>query len=131
MKSQSVSAVSSLIFRALAIIVVLSTVGFIAASVICLHLHVLPDGRVVVHNHPVHKDEENGSKHQHTADQYAILTALGNLLQGYDFLIFWAPVSITLAFSWICLCSDIAVSYLVVGDVHTRAPPKVTSVKPY
>ena len=128
MKSQSARAASSLLFRTAVIIVVLSITGFIAASVICLHLHILPDGRVVVHSHPVHKDEENGSRHQHTADQYAILTALGNLLQGYDFPIFWTPVSITPAFSWIYLYRDNAVSYLVVGDVNKRAPPQVISV---
>ncbi len=128
MKSQGAGAVSSLPFRAAAIIVVLSIVGFIAVSVVCLHLHVLPDGRVVVHSHPVHKDDENGSKHQHTAHQYAILTALGNLLQGYDFSICWTLVSIALVSSWVDLYSDNAVLYLVVGYVNQRAPPQVTSV---
>jgi len=128
MKSQGASAVPSLLFRAAAIIVVLSIGGFIAASVICLHLHVLPDGRVVVHSHPLHKDEDNGSKHQHTAHQYAILTALGNLLQGYAFSICWTPVSIALVSSLVDLYSDNAVSYLVVGCINQRAPPQFTSV---
>ena len=127
MKSQSVSTILSLLFRSMAIILILSIAGFVTVSVISLHLHVLSDGRVVAHSHQTDHDEENNSKHQHTSDQHVILTALGNLLQGYDFPFCWTPAPITLIFSWIYFYSNDIISYLVVEDVNKRAPPQFIS----
>ena len=117
----------SVLFRAAAILVVLTIVSFNAASVIDLHLHTLGDGRVVVHSHPVDKDDEGGSQHQHTANEYAVLNTLGKLLQVDNIWSGWTPVSIQSAVSCIEFFQEKIFSHLVAGMVDERSPPKITS----
>lgn len=75
------SPIALVLVRAIAVFVVLAIVIFITANVLGLHLHVLPDGRVVVHSHPVDGGDEGKSRHQHTEHEYAVLSALRRPLQ--------------------------------------------------
>ena len=127
MKSLNASTVLSLLFRSTVIILIFSIAGFITVSVISIHLHVLPDGRIVAHSHQTDRGEENDSKHEHTPNQYAILTALGNLFQGYDLPLYWTLTPITLVFFWTYYYNNDTISYLVVEDINKRAPPQVIS----
>ena len=62
---------------ALLLIVAMLTVGI--ASVVGLHLHVLPDGRLVVHSHPV---SNRSSQHHHSSHEFALLDAAAHIFQG-------------------------------------------------
>ncbi len=67
--------------RLTAVAVSITLALFQLAYVSNLHVHVLPDGRVVVHSHPVERDSNSGSGHKHSQNEHAFLNALGKLLQ--------------------------------------------------
>lgn len=51
-----------------------------------LHLHVLSDGRLVVHSHPVQKDDPASRGHHHSRYEYSVLASLGKILLGASLL---------------------------------------------
>ena len=65
--------------RLTAVILTLSLGGFSAVSLVTLHYHVLANGQVVAHSHPL-PDSNQGSSHKHTRQQYAELDAAGQML---------------------------------------------------
>jgi len=71
---------SNRLFTKLAtVILTLSLAGLCSASHITLHYHILADGRVVVHSHPL----SNGSSrqnHEHSRQQYTQLDAAAQIL---------------------------------------------------
>ena len=61
----------------------LSLTGFSAASLLSLHLHVLPSGRVVAHSHPLPgKDSERS--HDHSQQEYMALDAAARIFNSGD-----------------------------------------------
>ena len=58
--------------RALALLLIATLLTTGIASVVGLHLHVLPDGRLVVHSHPV---SNRSSQHHHSSHEFALLDA--------------------------------------------------------
>ena len=127
MKIRRHSQVASVLIRAMAILVILAVAIFDTAYVLGLHIHVLPDGRVVTHSHPIDRSEESGSQHQHSDYEYAVLTASGRVIQADCLHIGWSPVYIELATSWIELPDDNVISGLVSSSLNMRGPPKVIS----
>jgi hypothetical protein len=55
-------------------------VGYGAASLSTLHIHVLPDGRLVVHSHPL-PDDEGRHEHGHTQQEYVAIQAATRALE--------------------------------------------------
>ncbi|MCK4605704.1 MAG: hypothetical protein KAU35_00265 [candidate division Zixibacteria bacterium] len=53
-------------------------IAFIAGTLTSLHLHVLPDGRVVVHSH-AQPESDSGTRHNHTDQEYKFFAALSQL----------------------------------------------------
>lgn len=70
-----------IMIRMTAVAVVVTLALFQTAYISNLHVHVLPDGRIVAHSHPVERDSKSGSGHQHLQYEYSYLNALGKLLQ--------------------------------------------------
>jgi len=66
--------------RLTAILVMLSVGGFSAASLVTLHYHVLADGFVTVHSHPLPDDNQRNT-HKHSEQQYAELDAVNRMLE--------------------------------------------------
>lgn len=127
MKSRPPSPVASLLVRAVAVLAIFAVATFNTAYVSSFHLHVLPNGRVVVHSHPVDGDEENGSRHQHTGHEYVILSALGSLLQVDHVAIDWSPVYIEPVTSLVEFSDENDIACLVARSINKRGPPKVVS----
>jgi len=122
------SLTSLLAFRAATLVVTLSIASFNIACAIGLHLHMLPNGRVVVHSHPVQKDKDGATGHQHSSDESAVLNACSKLLQSDDPIITLTHVSFLPSPHWLEFRSDDARSPSEVESVNKRAPPQVTSV---
>ena len=68
------------VIRLTALLVILSIAGFSAASLVTLHYHVLANGLVVVHSHPL-PDNNHRNTHKHSRQQYAELNAASQVLQ--------------------------------------------------
>jgi len=119
------SPVALILVRAIAVFIVLAIVIFITASVLGLHLHVLPDGRVVVHSHPVDGGDEGRSRHQHTEHEYAVLSALGRPLQVHSLETGWSIVSIDPVSSLIEFSGESVTFPVVARSDSNRSPPVV------
>ncbi len=50
----------------LALIVLASILAFLFIVYFYMHLHVLPDGRIVAHSHALPRTDPSGNSHQHT-----------------------------------------------------------------
>ena len=127
MRSQRSCPVALIHVRAIAVLVVFAVALFVTANVTGLHLHVLPDGRVVVHSHPVDRDGEGGSRHRHTEHEYAVLSALGKPLQVHSFETGWSTVCIEPVIYWIELFGENVSTPVVVRSDSNRSPPIVIS----
>ena len=121
------SPVALVLVRAIAVFVVLAIVIFITANVLGLHLHVLPDGRVVVHSHPVDGGDEGKSQHQHTEHEYAVLSALGGPLQVHSLEAGWSMVCIEPVSPLIEFSGESVISPVVARSDSNRSPPIVIS----
>jgi hypothetical protein len=80
LKYQRVTLTIATTGRLTAIILMLSLMGFSAASLLSLHIHVLPNGRVVAHSHP-HSDDDSEHQHHHTAQEFVVLQVAGRTLE--------------------------------------------------
>ena len=69
----------SFFFRSVAILVLLAVTGFGAALLATLHYHVLADGLVVAHSHPL-PDDNHRKTHKHTRQEYVELDAAAQIL---------------------------------------------------
>ena len=79
MRRPAVSSHSSF-FRSIAVVVILSVVGFAAASLVTLHCHILGDGYIIVHSHPLRGDSHRNT-HSHSDQQYLELNAASQILE--------------------------------------------------
>lgn len=61
------------------LLLVVSLVGYGVSSLLNLHIHVLPDGTIVAHSHPI-PDEEGGHKHKHSHKEFEAIKAAVNAL---------------------------------------------------
>ncbi|MBD3401752.1 hypothetical protein GF420_02565 [candidate division GN15 bacterium] len=112
----------------LAVLVVLALSAFQAASVLGLHVHVLPNGRVVVHSHPMDRDASGRSTHQHTEHDFAVLNAVGKVLQT-DFPHFCVSTSPEFEASFqVVTSAEPVVVATVTTSAHKRSPPAVSSL---
>ena len=68
-----------IITRILCLTLLTNLVGFGAACVSTLHVHALPDGRLVAHSHPMPYGE-GGHKHGHSQQEYAAVQAVSKVL---------------------------------------------------
>lgn len=127
MRSRHPSQVVTALARAMAVLVILSVAIFDTAYVLGLHLHVLPDGRVVAHSHPVDRSEESGSQHQHTKQDYAVLSVFGRLLEVHAFAAGWSAICVESVGSCIVLSHENVISTFAALEVDKRAPPEVIS----
>jgi len=126
-RSPRLHPVTTFLVRAIAGLIVLAIATFVTANVHGLHVHVLPEGREVVHSHPVDGDEEGGSRHQHTEHDYAVLSALAKPLQVHSFETCWSPVCIEAVSPWIERSVDSEISPGIVRSDSNRSPPLVIS----
>ena len=65
--------------RIVAVILTLSLVGYSSAWYTTVHYHILADGRVIVHSHPLSKGR-TPENHEHSRRQYAELDAAAQIL---------------------------------------------------
>lgn len=98
-----------------------------AACVLGLHLHVLPDGRPVVHSHPVDPGSKEGNRHQHSAHERAIIAGLFKSPSFHSPATTWSATILLL-----CACAIDGSSQTLRLLVDTsapskRSPPPVTS----
>ena len=88
------------LLRLLSVIILLSLIGFIIATLISLHIHILPDGRAIVHSHPSgneHSENSQNKQHSHTNSDYLFINHYTSLLNNaiiivFIFLFFYAIV---------------------------------------
>jgi len=81
MKIRNVNTATTLLARITAAAVLLSLSAFQFTYLANLHLHILPDGRVVTHSHPTTHDDNDNGAHHHSQYEYAFLNAMGKILQ--------------------------------------------------
>ena len=127
MSLSSVRLAVSLMPRLVAVLVIISLATFRTAIFLTLHVHVLPDGRVVVHSHPVDKEEEQKSHHEHTDSEYALLTALGHLPQSEAAELRWSQPCFEPVPTRIEATGENLISPPIAGSPDKRAPPQITS----
>ena len=63
--------------KAIALFVLCALGVFIAVIPLSMHLHELPDGRMIVHSHAV-PDTDSGGHHTHSDQDYQVIGAIGN-----------------------------------------------------
>lgn len=71
------------LLRLLSIFILLSLVGYSAAALTSLHVHILPDGRAVFHSHPSgneHSENPENKQHSHTNSEYLFINHYTSLL---------------------------------------------------
>ncbi len=107
--------------RALTVLLLISLVAFSFMFFFYAHLHILSDGRVIVHSHALPKSDQSG--HQHTHSNMALLafdagSNLKTLLVPYLYLL-----PLLLVFSSLKLTTTRPVFYLVDHLFAQRAPP--------
>ncbi len=81
---------NSFFTSAISLLIIVSVISLMVMMTCCLHIHVLPDGRIIVHSHisPFHNDETSGTQHSHSKA---------------DFLLFYSIAIIALVFYAIVL----------------------------
>jgi len=109
--------------RAAAILVIIAITGYGAAYLTGLHTHLLPDGRVIVHSHHTPKTEGASGHHQHSAEEYAIFNAIGNLIKSGNITIFDIPAIYQTIPFFLTIFSEDAPPCLTTGAIKSRAPP--------
>ncbi len=110
---------------ALAFMLIAAIISFEAAYFSGLHLHILADGRVVVHSHPI--DASHKGTHHHTKREFTFLSALGNLIKITQLDFGVLPVVITSLLYFIDITEEGVFSYLATGVLNDRSPPAVNS----
>ncbi len=63
-----------------ALLLVFAIVSFNVGQMHGLHLHVLENGRVIVHSHPVNDGDRHGDRHAHSTHSYTVIGAVGKIL---------------------------------------------------
>jgi hypothetical protein len=107
-------------------ILLLSLLGYGYSAVATMHIHVLPDGRIVVHSHPTTNDAGGeGESHSHSDSELSFLAQVSRLFDNSTPIIHSVPV-----FTFAALAETIAEHhYSAVEAYHNstteRAPPRV------
>jgi hypothetical protein len=73
----------------LAVIISASILAFVFTVYFNMHVHILPDGRIVAHSHALPQTDPSGNSHQHTNLELIVLnqfSGLKSLLAGAVFL---------------------------------------------
>ena len=80
---------NSFFTSAISFLVIISVVSLMVMMTCCLHIHVLPDGRVIVHSHasPFQDDGTTGTPHSHTKADFLLFYSIAIIA-----LIFYAIV---------------------------------------
>jgi hypothetical protein len=73
----SISERFSIGLKAIALFVQCALGVFIAVVPMSMHLHELPDGRMIVHSHAV-PESDSGGNHTHSDQDYQVIGAIGN-----------------------------------------------------
>ena len=128
MKMRLGSLSQSKLARAITVAVVLAIASFSAASVLSLHLHILPDGRAVVHSHPIKKDRSEGARHHHSDHDYAIISVLAKVLLSDMQGLGWTSLHQHTCSTRLELIVQTAVSFVDTASPNKRGPPAVTFV---
>lgn len=84
MKSSNDSMKKQVSYRLIAALVALAIISFKATSLLTFHIHVLPDGRVIAHSHPLPGSNDHEERHKHTSWEYIFLDAVGHSYQADD-----------------------------------------------
>lgn len=107
----------------LAGLVLLALSLFGCAAVVGLHLHVLPDGRVVAHSHPTESNEKRSGQHTHSGQEYTRIGEYGKLLIA-DLARTAPPEAGALPpIAWVLTSDSAAALQLVYESPHKRSPP--------
>lgn len=103
---------------------IFSIAGFSAVSLISLHLHFLPDGRVVAHSHS-HSDTGNrtGGDHDHTQQEYTVIGAVAHFLSKFTLATITASVLFYTVWEIVNPDIDFYRSDAFVWDIAGRSPP--------
>jgi len=107
----------------LAAFVMVAMVTALAASVLGLHAHVLPDGRMVVHWHPVDKGVRGKTNHQHSGHEYTVLANLGHLTPGNPSTVVTASPLVTSCVHRLEVADHNAGSQTACCSPNKRSPP--------
>lgn len=72
--------------KIISIVALLSVLFVFANNVIFIHTHILPDGGIIIHAHPLPLNSKNqapypAKNHTHTPDEYLFFTQIFNLLR--------------------------------------------------
>lgn|GEM_PF-6119302 len=105
-----------------AVFLILSLTGFCTASLLSLHLHILPGGRVVAHSHPL-PDNGDEHSHDHTQQEYVALGKIAQILEADELscgggLLFFADPC-----GSVRIDPELSLSLTLVSSIEGRAPP--------
>jgi hypothetical protein len=110
--------------RSLAAMLVLVSLGlFVLVSATSLHYHVLPDGRLVVHSHPVDGPSEGGGRHDHTPGEYILVKAAVSSIQADEPLPQLVPIFAGLSAGYIADAAEQRLLSYQGTQLAFRAPP--------
>ena len=110
----------------LALLVLISLVGYMAAAITSLHLHVLPDGRIFVHSHATENTSDSNRGHSHSDKDYQFINHYSSLFKKSTtavvliIIIFFILIYNVIVFTTRETCRLSRVSTL------TRAPPELS-----
>ena len=111
------------------LVLILSIAGFSAASLVSLHIHVLPDGRVVSHSHShSDTDDRTGRDHGHNQREYTVLSAVTHFLSKITFAAVCTRVLFYELYDIVIVGSDFYLPYSIVRDITERSPPSLPRI---
>jgi mannose/fructose/N-acetylgalactosamine-specific phosphotransferase system component IID len=76
--------------KAVSLSILISLIGFMVSVTVSLHIHVLPDGRIIAHSHTTERTDSGGSggnNHSHTGKEFTLVHSLTNILDKLTFAI--------------------------------------------
>lgn len=110
-------------YRLIAAFVALVIISFKATSLITLHSHVLPDGRIIAHSHPLPGSSDHEERHKHTSWEYIIFDAVGHLYQADNLTVVDIRIDAKQLFARIDDGQTNPTSYIFFYSQTKRAPP--------
>lgn len=114
------------LIKIIAIIGLLSFALFMAFSVAKLHIHTLPNGRIIAHSHPFDSDDGDGRQsHRHSAREFAQINTINKTLSNLLIIAIVLTFFKVILYPPICDTINIFRSAPYLCHHQNRAPPPV------
>ena len=68
--------------KSVSLLILISLIGFMVSVSVSMHIHILPDGRIIVHSHTTERTDTNDSgqsNHSHTGKEFTLVHSLTHI----------------------------------------------------